>query len=302
MRGKAALRVQEGAIERQMRIEGQTVGYSDSISSKIEKRGQHRLVIALAIAALCFGAILLASGCSCSQSGSGSQSGSQVIDTLDTKVTPSASSESSQAEKPTIPVDFPALQEQNRDVYAWIYMPNTAVNHPVLQSSLVDNYYLVHDVYGNDSELGALYTQSVNSRGFHDPVTIIYGHTFESGGVVGDQMFGTLHNYEDPQFFNDNPTFYIYTPTSILTYEVVSAYEYDSRHILNSYDFNNTEVAQAYFDYVLNPDSMAKNVREHERLEAGKDHIVQLSTCTHPPNDNARYLVTGVLVDEQQVQ
>ena len=65
------------------------------------------------------------------------------------------------------------------------------------------------------------------------------------------------------------------------------------------YGFSDKEIQQGYFDYVLKPDSMVKNVREHEKLVAGKDRIVQLSTCTYPPVDTKRLLITGVLVDEQ---
>jgi len=157
----------------------------------------------------------------------------------------------------------------------------------------------VHDEYGNANELGALYTQSMNARDFKDPVTVIYGHTFEHDGVVGDQMFGTLHYFSDETFFKEHPTFDIYLPDKALTYQVVSAFEYDDRHILNSYDFTDKKIQQEYFDYVLNPDSLLKNVRKHGRLVAGKDRIVQLSTCTHPPVDTKRWLITGVLVDEK---
>lgn len=39
-----------------------------------------------------------------------------------------------------VPVDFVALQQRNPDVYAWIQIPNTAVDYPILQSS-TDNSY-----------------------------------------------------------------------------------------------------------------------------------------------------------------
>ena len=34
------------------------------------------------------------------------------------------------------PIDFKSLQQQNSDIYSWIYIPNTNVNYPVLQSHL----------------------------------------------------------------------------------------------------------------------------------------------------------------------
>lgn len=198
------------------------------------------------------------------------------------------------------PIDFNALKAENSDVYAWIYVPDTSVNDVVMRSSSDDNYYLTHDMYREESTVGAAYSQSMNSRDFTDPVTLLYGHTFEVWQEdLKDEAFGTLHNFEDADFFANHEFFYIYLPDRVLTYQVVSAYEYDDRHIMNSFDFDDQAVLQQYFDYVVNPDSMVKNVREDVSLKAGENRIVQLSTCTRPANDAARYLVTGVLVNEQ---
>lgn len=215
----------------------------------------------------------------------------------DTPATPDGASSSALEN----PIDFESLRAENGDVYAWLYVPDTAVNDPVLQNSLDDNFYLTHDIYLNESAVGAPYTQSKNAKGFTDPVTLMYGHTFEEWQEdLKDEGFGTLHNFEDPDFFANHENFYIYLPGKVLTYQVVSAYEYDNRHIINSFDFSDEAVVQQYFDYVVNPDSMVKNVREGITLKAGENKIVQLSTCTRPSNDAARYLVTGVLVDEQR--
>lgn len=40
------------------------------------------------------------------------------------------------------PIDFKSLQQQNSDIYSWIYIPNTNVNYPVLQSHLDVTYIL----------------------------------------------------------------------------------------------------------------------------------------------------------------
>lgn len=197
-------------------------------------------------------------------------------------------------------VDFDALKKENGDIYAWIEVPGTDVSLPVVQNKYYDNFYLTHDVNGEESVAGAIYTQSMNALDFRDPVTVIYGHTFElSQEDLKDEAFGTLHNFEDPAFFDAHDTFYIYTPYKVLTYKVVSAYEYDDRHIMNSFDFRDEAVLQKYFDSVVNPESLVKNVREGVELKAPDSKIVVLSTCTRPANDSARYLVTGVLVDEK---
>lgn len=91
----------------------------------------------------------------------------------------------------------------------------------------------------------------------------------------------------------------LYTDGHILTYRVIAAYQYDNRHILNSFNFSDPTVIQQYFDSVLSPDSLVENVREGATLTSS-DKIVQLSTCTGDSNHIVRrYLVTGVLVSDQ---
>lgn len=52
-------------------------------------------------------------------------------------------------EIPEKDIDFAALQEENSDVYAWIYVPGTNVDYPVLQHPTDDAYYLEHNMDGS---------------------------------------------------------------------------------------------------------------------------------------------------------
>mgnify|MGYP000617593361 FL=1 len=45
-------------------------------------------------------------------------------------------------EKPDIPIDFQALQRENSDVYAWIRIPDTTIDYPILQSNTDNDYSL----------------------------------------------------------------------------------------------------------------------------------------------------------------
>ncbi|MEG0418754.1 MAG: class B sortase [Gordonibacter sp.] len=192
------------------------------------------------------------------------------------------------------PIDFASLKLENPDIYAWIHIPQTDVNLPVLQSVENDNLYLDHNRDKEYAVEGAIYSQMANDTGFSDPVTVLYGHN-----LVNGTMFSTLHYFENEDFFNANETMYIYTPGHVLTYRVISAYLYDDRHILNSYDFRSPTVLQEYFNSVINPDSLLVNTRPGTELSID-DKIVQLSTCMSDTNhSNSRYIVTGVLIDDQ---
>lgn len=197
--------------------------------------------------------------------------------------------------RPENPIDFTSLQDRNDEIYAWIVVPNTEIELPILQSRADDLYYLNRDLDGKYSRLGSLFTQSKNNLEFSDPVTVIYGHNYFSGG-----MFTNLHYFENADFFKENKNFYIYTPTRKLTYYIVSAYKYDDRHILNSFDFSDEQVRRDYFDSVLDPKAMLRNVREDAVLNTD-DKLVVLSTCL-TGGYSGRYLVNGVLVNDEQTK
>ena len=187
------------------------------------------------------------------------------------------------------PVDLESLIDINSDVYAWIRIPGTHVDYPIAQSSVDDNFYLHKNIHKKYLFAGMIYTQSCNSLDFYDPVTVVYGHNMRS-----TTMFSTLHYFEDPEFFDSHDTFYIYTRDRMLTYKIISAYKYDNRHIMNTFDFSDPDVLRTFQQNTLEPMSTLRNVREGIELDADSK-IVVLSTCMS--NDKkSRYLVNGVLV------
>lgn len=190
------------------------------------------------------------------------------------------------------PVDFKEMRAQNPDVYSWIYIRDTQISLPVLQSSVDDNFYLNHDWQKNDVFAGAIYSQSKNKKDYSDRVTVLYGHNMANGS-----MFANLFYFMDDDFFDSHRYFYIFTEDRKLTYEVVSAFEYDNRHILNSFDFKDDAVFQSWLDNAKNPHSLYSKVRDSVKLDLNSKMLV-LSTCTDT-GDN-RFLVQGVLVKDEK--
>jgi sortase B len=215
-----------------------------------------------------------------------------------TTVATGASTTSPEDALPENPIDFVKLQQTNEDIYAWIRIPNTNVDYPILQSYQEhDNFYIDHNIYKNKDSAGSIYTQKKNNLFFSDPNTLIYGHNKSTGN-----MFSKLLNFKNEEFFEENRYFYIYTPGRILTYEIFAAYLYDDRHILNSFNFYDDEIFERYLESCLNPKSMIKNVRTGVTLTV-KDRIVTLSTCpTWYGKEPQRYLVQGVLIKDEQTR
>lgn len=194
------------------------------------------------------------------------------------------------------PINFKELKEMNPDLYAWIRIPGTVIDYPVAQSTNTDdNYYLHHNYLGNYEFAGTIYSQRHNTKYFIDRVTVLYGHNMLNG-----TMFASLHDFSDKDFFDENELMYIYIDGHILTYKIFAAYEYDDRHILNSFEFHDDEVYSRYLKDCLNPHSSNAMVREGVELTV-EDKILTLSTCTNY-NSNNRFLVQGVLIKDERTQ
>jgi sortase B len=113
-------------------------------------------------------------------------------------------------------------------------------------------------------------------------------------------MFTTLHKFEDTEFFDSHPYFYIYTSDRKLTYQVISAFKYDDRHIMNSFNFADTAVLQEFQEYIQNPNSALKNVRSDLDVDiTTSSKIVVLSTCI-TNQKSSRFLVCGVLTKDEK--
>lgn len=194
-------------------------------------------------------------------------------------------------------VDFDTLWETNIDICAWIYVPGTQVNYPVLRntqtSDLYDSYYLQHTVDKSEGLPGAVYMEPCNMPDFTDKNSVLYGHHMKNGS-----MFASLDDYLDEAFMEENPYVYIVTPQKNVVYQVFGAVIYDDTHIMRNYDFTEDESYQTYLD------SIVSNGNEKDVLSEGievttQDRIITLSTCVKNQDDK-RLLVVAVLVDEYE--
>ena len=193
------------------------------------------------------------------------------------------------------PVDFEGMWEINEDVYAWITIPGTNIDYPILQHATDHSYYLNYNIDGSYGFPGCIYTENLNSKDFQDNNTLIYGHDLKAG-----TMFSQLHKFRDKAFFEENTKVYIYTPEEELTYTIFAAYLFDDRHLMYSFDFANKEVYASYLDMVLNMRSMDALIREDVAVTV-EDKIITLETCAHNQPDK-RLLVQAVLEQQEAVE
>lgn len=190
-------------------------------------------------------------------------------------------------------VDFAALREEvNQDIYAWLTIPGTIIDYPVVQHPEEMDYYLEHNLDGTRGRPGGIYTQRMNSKEWTDSNTVIYGHNMRNGS-----MFADLHKFEDSDFFEENRYIHIYTDDSrILVYEIFAAYVTDNSHLLLTKNIYTPDGFQRYLDEI--PGHTGKQCHFLEGREVtSEDKILTLSTCVYGKTEN-RYLVQGVLTAE----
>lgn len=198
-------------------------------------------------------------------------------------------------EERIISIDFDRLHEINPDIYAWIMVPGTNINYPVLQSPEGEDtdYYLETNLDGSKGLPGSIYTQLRNAKDFSDKDTVVYGHDMKNG-----TMFKTLHDFEDTEFFNANRYIYIYTPEKCFVYEIFAAVTSDDKLILDYYgDFAEQADFEAHLEELRN---LSGNHAEGVEV-TGEDRIITLSTCIATAPDN-RFLVVGKLLSDEEVE
>lgn len=99
-------------------------------------------------------------------------------------------------------VDLSACLAQNPDFIAWLRIPGTNVDYPVVQTDDPDDY-LNHTFSGKQSVVRTLFSLADADYKAPGRNIAIYGHHLRSSG---EKMFTSLMWYKNPDFYEDNQT------------------------------------------------------------------------------------------------
>ena len=190
-----------------------------------------------------------------------------------------------------LPVDFAQLQAEAPDIYAWLELPDTGIDDPVLQRAGADLFYNSHNAYGQYYMCGAVFSQSAyNGRNFDSPMTVLYGHST----VLGQPgAFMELNNYADEAYFDAHRETRVYMPDGMYVYRIFAACVHSNEHLLYCHDFSDETQFDAFFSSLTEDTSPDSHI-DAEALPQAGDKVLTLSTC-YSANKNLRYLVMGVL-------
>lgn len=98
--------------------------------------------------------------------------------------------------------DLAACLAQNDDFIAWIRIPGTNVDYPVVWTDDAE-YYLHHTFTGKQGAAGTLFSLMKTDYSIPSRNIAIYGHHLKS---TGEKMFTSLMRYKNPEFYEDNQT------------------------------------------------------------------------------------------------
>lgn len=192
---------------------------------------------------------------------------------------------------PAFAIDFADLQQINEEVLGWIWIYDTVVNYPLVQSDKNNDAYL-HTTYdGTANSSGSIFMDYRNAGDFSDANTIIYGHNMKNG-----KMFAVLKKFSNQDFYDSHREFYIMTPEGNRRYEIIAAFQTDALSDIYDRSFSSSEARQAWFEKILRSSAILTTVDAN-----AEDCFVTLSTCVSGNDYRARFVVIGRLAGIEPV-
>ena len=183
--------------------------------------------------------------------------------------------------------DLEALKAQNSDFIAWIQIPGTNVDYPVVLTDDTE-YYLHHSFSGASSKLGTLFSLTKTDYETPGRNIAVYGHNISSSG---QNMFRALHSYKDMDFYANHATIHFDTLHYSGTYTIFA--------VLNMID-GDWDPSTSVFINDAAFEAFVANARDQALYDTGvevsaSDEILTLITCDRKYSDpDGRLIVMAV--------
>lgn len=166
----------------------------------------------------------------------------------------------------------------------WLYIPDTVINYPVMQSD--DNfYYLDHAYDGSPLKAGSVYLDYRCEGRFQNPINIVYAHNMKNGS-----MFAQITRFKNDSFFESHKYGWLATPEAVYRIDFFSLAVADWHDDLYKGDTSISEWIPHIYD---------KSAVSREMTYTDDDRFVSFSTCSYE-FENARNILTGKLVEVKE--
>lgn len=192
--------------------------------------------------------------------------------------------------------NFKKLKSINNEIVAWISIPHTKVDYPVLyhkEDNLKSQYYLYKNYEGSYSDYGSIFVDFRSEKGTDSKNVILHGHHMMDGS-----MFSNLLKYGktsiDMDFYKKSPTVTFSTPKGTDTYKIISVFKTTGN--TKDRDFFNYIQGDFFSDAEFM--NFVYNVRARSMVNCPvdvneKDKLLTLSTCSYEVHENYRTVVVA---------
>lgn len=186
-------------------------------------------------------------------------------------------------------VDWDGLLARNQDVVAWLHIPGSAVNYPVLAGA-TNEEYLRLNIDREHSVAGSIFLEENNANNFTDLNTIIYGHNMLNGS-----KFSTVQSFiEGTIRVEDVPYIFVYLPDGqVWVYQIFGAHLTDIH-------------SQVYHLPVTDLAAFHELIDATNRLDIDFEidldaRVLTLSTCSEIGGTPIRSIIFGMLIEQRVI-
>lgn len=177
-----------------------------------------------------------------------------------------------------------SLKTAYPDALGWLYIPNTAISYPVMQSD--DNaYYLSHAYDGSYLKAGSVFLDYRCESRFMNPINILYAHNMKNGS-----MFAGVLSFTNDSYFESHRYGWLATPETVYRIDFFSCSRADWHDEL----YNGSSPISEWIPRIYD-----KSVVSREMTYSDEDRFISLSTCSYEFR-NARTILTGKLTETKE--
>ena len=176
------------------------------------------------------------------------------------------------------------LKKLNPDVKAWIQVPKTNIDYPVVQGQ-DDMEYINKNVYGEFELSGAIFLSCLNKDDFSDPYNLVYGHNMKNGG-----MFADVADFTNKEYFETHQKGKLYLTDAtrkIRFFACMKVTAADAK--IYHPDGYRRENLKDLLDYI-----QANAIQYRDVKMSDEDSLIALSTCSEAET-NGRVVLFGKL-------
>ena len=184
------------------------------------------------------------------------------------------------------------LKKLNPDVKAWIQVPKTNIDYPVVQGQ-DDMEYINKNVYGEFELSGAIFLSCLNKDDFSDPYNLVYGHNMKNGG-----MFADVADFTNKEYFETHQKGKLYLTDATRKIQFFACMKVTAADAkIYHPDGYRKENLKDLLDYI-----QANAVQYRDVNVADENSLIALSTCSEAETNGRRRVgVDGSHVEAEPI-